>query len=130
MTNKVKRISYIGTLLHNENYNVVKSNTHAIGEHYPTSWSIFGMEFVKGTLSKVSVGLIKRTTVNIRNLDNDKIRDIFENTFKTFNKKETKTMKINLISFMNLIKTMNKMDKELSSYVITILKTMITLSEK
>ena len=130
LINIVPTGSYIGTLLYNENYNVVKSNTYAIGEHYPTSWNMFGIEFIKGTLSKTSVNLIKRTTVNIKDLDNNKIKDIFESAFKVFDKRETKNMKITLGDIVSLIKTMSKMDLELSSYITTILKTMIVLSRE
>ena len=138
-SNKYKRIknriiniiptgSYIGTILYNENYHVIKTSSLAINEHYPVYWNILNTEFVKGNISKLSVGLIKRTTVNLSEIDELKLKEIFETTFQIFNNKETKDIKISLTDIINLFKTVNKMDDDLSKYIFTIIKTMIKLS--
>ena len=122
--------SYIGTLLFNENYKVIKSNAHAINEHYPTTWSIFGNEFVKGNLSKLSTQLIKMSSVNIKNLDDKKMSEIFENAFKVFDKRETTHIKMTLIDIVNIVRNVSKLDPELSKYITTIITTMIKLSKE
>ena len=129
LVNIVPTGSYIGTLLYNENYQVVKSNAHAFNEHFPTSWNIFGITFVKGTLSKLSVNLIKRTTINMQTFDEEKIKQIFETAFKIFDKRETDKLKIGLKDIVNLIKTMDKMEPELSKYLGSVITTMIKLSD-
>ena len=121
--------SYIGTLLYNENYTVIKSKSHFVNEHYPTSWNIFGTVFIKGNLSKLSVELIKRTTVNIKDLDDDKLALVFESAFKIFDKKETKYMKLGLTDIINLLKTVNNLDPNVSKYASTIITTMLQLSK-
>lgn len=129
LINVVPSGSYIGTLMFNKEYTVVKSNSHAINEHYPTTWNIFGTEFIKGNLSKLSVGLIKASSVNIKDLDDLKVKEIFENAFKVFDKRETTHMKITLGDLINIIKGSSKLDPELSKYISTIITTMIKLSK-
>ena len=129
LINYIPEGSYIGTLLYNDNYHVVKSTKHAVNEHFPTYWSIYGTMFIDGKLSKLSKGLNKRTTEELSKLDSDKIKQIFEKSFEVFNAKETTKIKLSLKDIMNLIKTVYNMDKELSSYILTIMKTMIILSK-
>ena len=130
LINIVPTNSYIGTLLYNENYHVVTTNAHAINVHYPTSWNIFGTEFVKGTLSKTSVNLIKRTTINLQNIDPEKMQKIFEEAFKIFNERETKNIKITLNDIRKIIANVSRMDKELSKYISVIFTSIISLREK
>lgn len=130
LINIVPNNSYIGTLLYNENYNVVTTNAHAINVHYPTSWNIFGIEFVKGTLSKSSVNLIKRTTINLQDIDQEKMKNIFEETFKIYDKRETKNIKITLNDIKKIITTVGGMDKELSKYITVIFTSIMSLREK
>ena len=129
LTNIIPTGSYVGTLLYNENYTVVKTNTKGILEHFPTSWCIFGTVFIKGALSKKSVNLIQKTTVNIKNINYEKTKEIFETAFQVFNKRETSDLKLNLHDIVNLIKTVKKCDSELINYIVTIIKTMISLSK-
>jgi len=121
--------SYVGTLLYNENYTVIKSNSLAINEHYPTSWTIFGTVFIKGNISKLSTELIKRTTVNIKDLDQDKMKEIFEKAFTIFDKKETKNLKLTFNDIVNLLKSVKELDPEISKYTSTIFSTILKLSK-
>ena len=130
LINIVPSGSYIGTLLFNKEYTVIKSNSHAINEHYPTSWNIFGCEFINSYLSKLSVGLIKMSSVNVKDLDYDKVKEIFENAFKVFNKRETSHLKISLKDIIDIVKSVNQLDPELSKYISTIITTMIKLSKE
>lgn len=129
LINVVPTGSYIGTLLFNKEYTTVKSSAHAISEHFPTTWNIFGTEFIKGNLSKLSVNLIKMSSVNIKDLDEDKVKTIFENAFKIFDKRETSHMKISLGDIVNIIKNVSKLDPSISKYISTIITTMIKLSK-
>ena len=130
LINVVPTGSYIGTLLFNKEYTVIKSGAYAINEHYPTTWNIFGTEFIKGNLSKLSVNLIKMSSVNIKDLDEEKVKEIFENAFKVFDKRETLHLKITLGDIVNIIKNVSKLDPEISKYISTIITTMIKLSKE
>ena len=130
LINIIPTSSYIGTLLYNENYQVVKTNTHAINVHYPTNWNIFGIEFVKGNLSKASEGLIKGTTTNLNNIDQEKLKDVFEEAFKVFEKRETKNIKLTFNDLKNIVKKISKMDPELSKYVSLIFASILDIREK
>ena len=128
--NIVPTSSYIGTLLYNENYQAVTTNAHAINIHYPTSWNIFGTQFVKGELQKRSLNLNKRTTINLEKIDEEKMQKIFEESFKIFKARETKNIKISLNDIRKIIKNISKMDPELSKYTSVILTSIIELKEK
>lgn len=120
--------SYIGTILYNKNYHVVTSSSHAINEHYPTSWNIFGTKFVTGKLSIGSKEIIKRTTIEMSKLDENKIKEIIENVFKVFEDRMSEKGKVSMKELIEVLKSMHNMDKELSSYITIILKTMMSIS--
>ena len=120
--------SYIGTILYNKNYHVVTSSSHAINEHYPTSWNIFGTKFVTGKLSIGSKEIIKRTTIEMSKLDENKIKEIIENVFKVFEDRISEKGKVSMKELIEVLKSMHNMDKELSSYITIILKTMMSIS--
>ena len=122
--------SYIGTLMFNKEYTVIKSNGHAISEHYPTTWNIFGCEFIKGNISKLSTNLIKMSSINIKDLDSNKVKTIFEQAFTIYNKRETSHLKITLVDIVNIVRNVSKLDPELSKYILTIITTMIKLSKE
>ena len=128
LVNIIPTGSYIGTLLYNKNYHVVTSNSHAINEHYPTSWNIFGTKFITGKLSIASKELNKRTTLEFSKLDEDKVKEIFEYIFKVFQDRISDKGKISFKELIEVFKSMHNMDKELSSYISTILKTLMSLS--
>ena len=121
--------SYIGTILYNKNYHVVTSSSHAINEHYPTSWNIFGTKFVTGKLSIGSKEIIKRTTIEMSKLDENKIKEIIENVFKVFEDRISEKGKVSMKELIEVLKSMHNMDKELSSYITIILKTMMSISK-
>ena len=121
--------SYIGTILYNKNYHVVTSSSYAINEHYPTSWNIFGTKFVTGKLSIGSKEIIKRTTIEMSKLDENKIKEIIENVFKVFEDRISEKGKVSMKELIEVLKSMHNMDKELSSYITIILKTMMSISK-
>lgn len=129
LVNIIPTGSYIGTILYNKNYHVVTSSSHAINEHYPTSWNIFGTKFVTGKLSIGSKEIIKRTTIEMSKLDENKIKDIIENVFKVFEDRMSKKGKVSMKELIEVLKSMHNMDKELSSYITIILKTMMSISK-
>lgn len=122
--------SYVGSLLYNNNYKVVQSNEHAVNVHYPTSWCIFGICFVEGELSKLSKELLTRSTVNMDNIDREKFAEICENAFEIFKDKETSKMKIGVNDVSNLLKTIHKMDPELSKYIGSIFANILSIAKK
>ena len=129
LVNIIPTGSYIGTILYNKNYHVVTSSSHAINEHYPTSWNIFGTKFVTGKLSIGSKEIIKRTTIEMSKLDENKIKEIIENVFKVFEDRMSKKGKVSMKELIEVLKSMHNMDKELSSYITIILKTMMSISK-
>ena len=128
LVNIIPTGSYIGTILYNKNYHVVTSSSHAINEHYPTSWNIFGTKFVTGKLSIGSKEIIKRTTIEMSKLDENKIKEIIENVFKVFEDRISEKGKVSMKELIEVLKSMHNMDKELSSYITIILKTMMSIS--
>ena len=130
IVNIIPTSSYVGALLYNENYYVVKTSAHAINVHYPIYWNIFGIEFVKGNLSKSSLGLIKGTTTNLDKVPKDKLQEVLEESFKIFKKRETNNIKLTLNDLKNIVKNISKMDPEISKYVSLIFSCIINIREK
>lgn len=134
ISNKIKTIlptgSYIGVLMFNDNYNVIKTSKRGIAEHYPINWLVDDYNFVNGQLSKVSNELHLRTTINTQDLDLDKFKIIFEAIFKTLDYKKTKDINITLTDIKTMFSNIKEIDKETSKYFYTIIKSMLKISTK
>lgn len=78
--------SIVGSILEQDNYQVVKSNDIAWNQHYPTSWLMFGQFFIEGNLSKVSQNLHEKTTINLRNMDKTILKETFESLYQSIDK--------------------------------------------
>ena len=128
LTNIIPTGSYIGSLLYNENYHIIKTSSHAINEHFPIYWNLKDNMFIDGKFSKLSNELHKRTTISLSKLEEEKVKDIFESAFKIYDERETTKMQVGFKDIINIIKSIRTMDKELSSYILTIIKTMFILS--
>ena len=129
LTNIVPSSSYIGVLMHNENYTVIKTNAHGFNVHYPIYWLSFGTDFIKDDLSKISIELNERTTKPLDKIDQRSLEEYFEAAFKAFDKKKTSTIKFHLMDFINVFKNVRGLDKSVSDYVNSIIKSMLKLSK-
>lgn len=117
--------SVVGTLLNNDNYNVVTSNKLGFYQHYPTSWNIFGQYFVSGKLSSVSKKLHDTFIEGLNNLDKDKLKETIEFLFESFEKEYSGRFNFNFHDFKNLYKNMKNIDPNIKEYMDTIIDTMI-----
>ena len=130
LNNIVPSMSCVGILLNNSNYQVVASNLFAFEQHYPTSWNIFGQVFVPNELAKSSIQLHESTTAGVENLNQEKIEYAFETLFTNLGKEYTKPVKVTMEDIKNILKNMKNIDREVYSYIETILSAMISVSYK
>lgn len=122
--------SYVGVLMHNKNYQIVKSSSHAINVHYPTSWNSYGTVFIEGKALKMSDELHKMSTENIEKIDKESIKDVFETVFKTFDDKKTSKIHVSLADIKNILKNVKGKDKEAAKYVKIIITALFASSKK
>ena len=114
----------------NNEYKVINTNARGINVHYPIYWCTYGTEFVPGELSKLSNELHIRTTNNIENIDSESFKEYFENAFANVDYKKTSNISISLKDIFNIFKTIRGMDKKTTEYVNSVLKSMITITNK
>ena len=117
--------SIVGTLMNNNNYQVIKTNTHAFSEHYPTTWLVFGEYFVNGELSSISNQIHDLTTIGIKDLDKDMLHDTFETLFKTLDMNYSEKININFNNVLNIYRNMKDIDPKIKEYIDTIINTII-----
>lgn len=130
LINIVPDNSYIGTLLFNDNYQVIKTNSHAINVHYPIYWNTYGINFIESKLSKMSEELHERTSENIKNVDEEIIKEVSEKIFENLNYKTTKRISINLNDIMHVLKTIKGIDNKTLKYISNVISSMLSLSHK
>lgn len=131
LVNIIPSSSYIGTLMFNKNYKIIKTSSHAISVHYPIYWNIFGSEFeCIDNLSRLSMELHTRTSINIENIDPESVEKYFETAFKAMDYKKTSNISFNFNDIINIFKNVKGIDSKTSNYVNSILKSMIKLSNK
>ena len=122
--------SVVGTIMNNDNYNVITSNKIAFEKHYPTSWCIFGEYFIDSKLSKTSQQLHESTTVGLEKLDNNKLKQIVEVFFKNFDKDYTSQFKLDFNDIKSFIKNAKNIDKDTANYLLTVIDNMFLNNEK
>ncbi len=130
LINIVPSNSYIGVLMFNNEYEIISTSAHAINVHYPIFWNTDGVEFEHEKLSNMSKELHRRTSTQLEGVDREKFKAYFEAAFKVIDYKKTSDISITFKDLINIFKTIRSLDKETSEYVITILKSMLALSNK
>lgn len=119
--------SYVGVLLHNNEYNVIDTTERGILVHYPIYWKAFGTDFVSSELSNLSKELHERTINALEEIDEETVREYFETAFTTFDKKKTGFVTFNLMDIITLFRKIRGLDKSVSSYMNSIFKSMIKI---
>ena len=130
LINIVPTGSYVGVLMNNIDYQVIKTNAHAIDVHYPINWSSYGTVFIEGELTKMSKELHRMTTENLRELNPESVKEVFEAVCEAFADKKTMNIHNATSSVLDVLKTMKGKDKEVVKYAKTILTTLIKSSKK
>ena len=121
LTNILPTDSIVGTLLFNDDYNVIVSNKKGVYEHYPTSWSVFGQYFINGKLSSFSNTFHKKSISELKNIDKDELKEVIETSFKSFEKNYSSDLKFNFNDFRNFYKNMKNVDPKIKKYIDDIL---------
>ncbi len=117
--------SYIGVLLNSNSYNVIKTSSISFDTHDPTYWNIFGEYFIPANLSIVSDKIHNSTTSPLEQLDNEKMKDLLEELFKTIDKSYTSKFSLNFFDIQNIYKSYRNIDPEITSYMDDIIKTLL-----
>ncbi len=128
LINIVPSNSYIGVLMYNDNYKIIKTNAHGLSIHYPIYWCYKENDLVSDKLSKISENLHNKSTKELSNIDEESVKEYFESAFKIFENKETNIIKFNIIDIFKLIRSVKGLDKSVSEYVNSIFKAMMHLS--
>lgn len=122
LINIVPTGSVVGTILYNDDYDVVISNEMAFNEHYPTSWQIFGQYFIEGKLSTISSNFHKKTTSGLKDVDSEKLRITIETIFESFEKQYSSNLKFSFNDFKNFYKNMKNVDPKVKEYMDAVLE--------
>lgn len=130
LVNIVPTGSMVGSLMNNDNYNIVLSNKIAFEQHYPTSWCIFGEYFITGKFSKTSLQLHESTTIGLDKLESDKLKQIVEVFFKNFDKDYTSQFKLDFNDIRVFIKNAKNIDKDTANYLLTVIDNMFLNNDK
>lgn len=125
LTNILPSGSIIGVLMYNKEYQVVKSNTVAGLDHFPTSWNIFGEFFVEDRLLSVGKKLHNRTTVELEKLDPNLFRDFIEELFSKLTKENTTDLKLSFRTVKNVYESMKDIDPKIKKYLDDVLYFMV-----
>ncbi len=120
--------SFVGVLMHNNKYQVIKTSARGVNVHYPIFWQAFGTEFVADELSSLSKELHERSTKTLDKIEEESVREYFETAFNTFEKKKTSYVSFNIIDFIKIFRSIRGLDKSVSDYVNSIFKSLIKIS--
>lgn len=107
--------SIVGTLLENDNFNVIKSNEIAYYQHYPTSWLMFGQYFISNKLSNISAEIHQSTSTNIRNLDKEKAKESFEMLYQKLNKEYSSDFSFSLKDLYKIYQNLKDVDPKIKN---------------
>ena len=128
LINIVPTGSVIGIILNNDNYKVVKSVELGVYEHFPTSWCIFGENFIEGKLSGVSKKLHINTTIGLESLDKEQLSSAIEQIVKLVLDNKDNIHSINDIT--KLIKSIQNIDPKVQKYLMKFINTIISFKSK
>ena len=128
LTTIVPTDSVVGVLMNNNtNYVVVKSNSIALGEHYPTTWEVFGQCFVEGRLSNISRRLHTNTTKGVENISYDTMKLAFETIFENLNHEYAADFKLSFGQIVTFYRSMKNIDPEIKRGMDQIIEAVLSL---
>lgn len=120
--------SVVGVLMNNNtDYVVVKSNSIALGEHYPTTWEVFGQCFVEGRLSNISRRLHTNTTKGVENISYDTMKLAFETIFENLNHEYAADFKLSFGQIVTLYRSLKNIDPEIKRGMDQIIEAVLSL---
>ncbi len=128
LTTIVPTDSVVGVLMNNNtDYVVVKSNSIALGEHYPTTWEVFGQCFVEGRLSNISRRLHINTTKGVENISYDTMKLAFETIFENLNHEYAADFKLSFSQIVAFYRSMKNIDPEIKRGIDQIIEAVLSL---
>lgn len=128
LTTIVPADSVVGVLMNNNtDYVVVKSNSIALGEHYPTTWEVFGQCFVEGRLSNISRRLHTNTTKGVENISYDTMKLAFETIFENLNHEYATDFKLSFGQIVTFYRSMKNIDPEIKRGMDQIIEAVLSL---
>ena len=128
LTTIVPTDSVVGVLMNNNtDYVVVKSNSIALGEHYPTTWEVFGQCFVEGRLSNISRRLHTNTTKGVENISYDTMKLAFETIFENLNHEYATDFKLSFGQIVTLYRSLKNIDPEIKRGMDQIIEAVLSL---
>ena len=116
LVNIIPTGSYVGTIMYNKKPEVVKTNTIAINEHYPTNWTLFGEFFNRGELSKISKEIHENTTTKLMELEPELVEKTIEFVFNSLNKNYTDNIKVGFKEMITIYNKIKKLDPKVNAY--------------
>ena len=140
-SNKYKRLSfklknilpsssYVGVLLFNQNYDIILSRAIAVNVHYPHTWKCKGNSLVRGKLTKISNDIHEMTSTNINDIEEYRIKNVFETIFSSFKDKETYDITLSFTDVINLINDAKNIDRDTVNYIKKVLIKMLNVKKK
>ena len=116
--------SFIGVMLRNSNYKVIKSNRKTILSHYPISWIVEENSFEEANLKQKSKDLEKSVIEWLDNHNDFERKIMIDNVFKIFETCEiTDTRNLKKIKYIiKVIKEVRNIDEQTKDLAISFIK--------
>ena len=120
----VPNYSYVGVLLRNDKYDVIKSNRKDVLAHSVLTWQIEGNKFLRTDLSLISKNLEKSIILWLDAHDYDDRRKMITKIFKALEDGEMYTTNdlVNIRKSIKVIKNLNNIDEDTKNLVLNFLK--------
>lgn len=120
----VPNYSYVGVLLRNDTFKVIKSTRRDFMAHSVSTWQTNGTSFIESSLSKISKNL-KESIILWLDQHNDEQREkMITNVFKAFEKSGIKDINdfFNIKNSFNIVKNIRNIDDETKNLIINLIK--------
>lgn len=119
LNNIIPSDSFVGSLLHNNNYTYIKTNGMGIKIHYPYNWNLFGETFIIQNPSKFTLKLNDITTNGFEKINKSDFQNTMDSIINYIIK--NKKNKITPKEIYNIILNIKDIDKQTKDYFIKIL---------
>ncbi len=119
----VPNYSYIGILLRNDKYEVIKSSRKDILSHDIFNWQVQGTKLIRANLSTISKNLEKSVILWLNNHDKDEREKMITNVFDALEKSGIYTTNdlLDIKNSIKIIKNLNSIDEETKKLILNFL---------
>ena len=120
----VPNYSYIGVLLRNDKFKVIKSTRRDFMAHSISTWQTDGNSFKEASLSKISLNLRESIILWLDEHDDEQRRKMIETVFEALEKSGIKDTNdfFNIKKSFNIVKNIRNVDDETKELVMSLIQ--------